>query len=577
MAARPRLVGLGALTVVALVLLPAAPAAAHAVLLRTTPAPQSTVKTAPRAVRLDFNEHVDVAFGAIRVFDVDAHRVDLGKIRTTNHGTSVLVPLRPLHDGTYSVTWRAVSADGHLVRGGFAFYVGAPSSISAAALPTDKGAGRLVGWTFGLVRFLWYGGFIVLVGAFVVRRFVWSPAVRATEANEEVAPETSARFRKRFRMIAIGAWVALVVGGALRLGFEAASVSGLPVARAFGGSALGDVLDTSFGHIWRWEIALAISLVVPLLTLTRRRPVVRPDAWLGAGAVLAGALAYTTARNGHARTDPHPLVATISIALHLVAGAVWVGGLLMILAGGIGAWRALEHPTRTRLAREVVVRFSTIAMVAVAVIVVTGTVNSWFDFAAVRDLWSNTYGRTVSAKIILLLIALALAARHRFVVPARLAQGDGREVGRFERSGVAESVILVAVIAVAAGLVAMVPGRSLAAQKNGPVNLEQRVGSGISVQLFLDDTASPPQIHLTFVDAGGIADAGVANATAVLHPPGVGAAPQTVALRLLSPGHFVGDVTLAGPGRYAVDLTGKDNGKVLSTTVRFNYRGTAKA
>src|SRR5207253_8780639 len=69
------------------VIVAAAPAAsAHAVLLRTDPAPQTTVKKAPAVVRLDFSEPVEVSFGAIRVFDVDANRVDRGSIRRAQGG-----------------------------------------------------------------------------------------------------------------------------------------------------------------------------------------------------------------------------------------------------------------------------------------------------------------------------------------------------------------------------------------------------------------------------------------------------------------------------------------------------------
>ena len=61
----------GSALVLAIVAATAGPAAAHAVLLRTDPSPQTTVKTPPVVVRLRFSEPVEVAFGAVRVFDVD--------------------------------------------------------------------------------------------------------------------------------------------------------------------------------------------------------------------------------------------------------------------------------------------------------------------------------------------------------------------------------------------------------------------------------------------------------------------------------------------------------------------------
>src|SRR5256885_5720251 len=178
----------GTVMVLAIVVSTAGPAAAHAVLLRTDPSPQTTVKTPPAEVRLVFSEAVEVAFGAVRVFDVDGKRVDKGQIRTENGRREVVVPAA-LPGGTYTVTWRVVSADGHPVHGGFQFYVGAPSTISAVAIKGDRGAGRVVGWGYGAVRFTWYTALLAVIGLVVVRRFVWTPAVRAARLADSAAAE----------------------------------------------------------------------------------------------------------------------------------------------------------------------------------------------------------------------------------------------------------------------------------------------------------------------------------------------------------------------------------------------------
>jgi len=163
--------------VVATVAVTAGPAAGHAVLLRTDPAPQTTVPTPPGAVRLRFSEPVEIAFGAVRVFDVDGKRVDNGKITTAAGRREVVVPAS-LPGGTYTVTWRVISTDGHRITGGFQFYVGAPSTISAVAVEPDSGSGPVVSWGYGAARFAWYAALLAVVGLVVMRRFVWTPAVR---------------------------------------------------------------------------------------------------------------------------------------------------------------------------------------------------------------------------------------------------------------------------------------------------------------------------------------------------------------------------------------------------------------
>src|SRR5438093_4333044 len=164
---------------VALVVVPATTASAHALLLQTEPSPQTTVRRSPDAIRLHFSEAVEVTFGAVRIFDVNGSRVDAGRISRVDGRRVVVVPVGHLEDGTYTVTWRVVSADGHPVHGGFVFYVGAPSSISAVAIEGERGAGRVVGWGYGAVRFAWYAALLAVIGLVVVRRFVWTPALRA--------------------------------------------------------------------------------------------------------------------------------------------------------------------------------------------------------------------------------------------------------------------------------------------------------------------------------------------------------------------------------------------------------------
>jgi hypothetical protein len=82
----------------------------------------------------------------------------------------------------------------------------------------------------------------------------------------------------------------------------------------------------------------------------------------------------------------------------------------------------------------------------------------------------------------------------------------------------------------------------------GPVSDERRVGA-YTVQLFVDPTrAGENDLHVTFVDAAGLAAGDMVNTEVGLAAGS--APPEPVGMRLLSPGHFVGEVTLARPGPY---------------------------
>lgn len=535
-------------------LAPASAASAHALLLRTEPGPQTTVKSAPTAIKLFFSEPVEVTFGAIRVFDVDGKRVDPGTLHRVGDGSEVDVPVSGLKDGTYTVTWRAVSADGHPVSGGFTFYVGNPSTISAVAIPSDQGAGRLVGWGFGAVRFAWFSALLVLVGAVVVRRWVWTPAVREAGLGTSEAAST---FRARFRPVLVGAWVALAVAGVLALLFQAATASGLSLLSAARPKVLSEVLGTNYGRYWLLQAGFTVAIAVPVAALaSRRRRGLHPSAWVALALLLGAVLAAAAALNGHARTAAHPALGVASVAVHLMAVAVWVGGLAVLVAVGVPAWRALAEEDRPALLRRVLPRFSRVAVGAVAVVIASGVLNAILELAHPSDLWRLTYGRVILAKVALLAVALVLAARHRWVFPKRLAAPASTPVAAvdaFERSSRWETALLALTVAVTAALVVLIPGRTVALAANGPVNQTARSGS-YTVQLYIDPTAvGANEVHVSFVTPTGLAASEVATVTVKLAP--LGTPPTTLAMRLISPGHFVGDANLSGPGRYDLSVS----------------------
>lgn len=552
-----------------------APAAsAHAILLRTEPSPQTTVTQPPTAVKLHFSEAAEATFGAIRVFDVDGHRVDSGTLSRADGDREVDVAVPRLKDGSYTVTWRVVSADGHPVHGGFSFYVGAPSTISAVAVAGDAGVGGLVTVGFGVDRFVWFASLFALIGLVVVRRWVWTPAVAAAGLGGSPA---AARFRARFARVLPTAWIVLLLAGGLSLVFQAASASGLSLATAAHPGVLAEVLHTAYGRLWLATMALTAAAGLGVFALVARRPVlgVRARRWVNPLLAAGAGLCLVAALNGHARTLPHEALGVTSVGVHLLAVSVWVGGLgALIVLGGL-SWRALAPAERRPLVGQLVRRFSRVGVGAVAVVVATGVLNAVLDLGAVSDLWRVRYGQVIVAKVVLLGVALALAARHRWALPRRLdAEGDegagGSDAVRgFGRSGAVELVALAAAAGLAAALVALVPGRSLALAANGPVNQEHRAGA-YTVQLFIDPTAvGANEVHVTYVTAQGLGAAEVTNARVILRP--AAGAPERVPMRIISPGHFVGDTTLAA-GAYQLDAS-DDQG--ASTTFDFRLKATS--
>ena len=125
---------LAAVAAVVVVLLPAAPAWAHATLVSSDPAKDATVSRAPASVTLTFSERLNPDFTTIAVSDATKQRMPAAPPAVdAERGTVSLI--RPLSNGAYTVAYRVVSVDGHTVQGSYLFTVADPA-LPAASVST---------------------------------------------------------------------------------------------------------------------------------------------------------------------------------------------------------------------------------------------------------------------------------------------------------------------------------------------------------------------------------------------------------------------------------------------------------
>lgn len=447
------------LTAVLTVLGGAGTASAHGALVSTDPAQNSVVPKQPPAVTLTFGEGVTLPSEALRVFDPAGKRADAG---TPEHADgradTVQVALRGgLADGTYTVAWQVISADSHPVGGAFTFSIGAPSasSVSVEELQGPRTDG-LISFLYGTGRAVAYAAFALLAGAAAFVLICW-PAGASV---------------RRVQRLLVAGWVGLlgstVVLMMLRGPYEQ-------------GSGIAPSADPAPAHAHvpvdeRIYVALAARLLllaasgVFLVLLVGQlgqsgtdaagRP--RSRSRLGAaGLTLAVGLSATWVVTDHASEGAQVWLALPVTALHLLAMAAWLGGLVTLVAG-----------LRQGLAPAAVERFSLVAFVSVTVLVLTGLYRSWREVGSWDALFGTEYGRLllIKAGCVTLMVGVAWISRSRLArlrTDAEAREGGSARAG-LRRSVLTESAVAVVVLVVTTMLTSTPPGRTARADASDP-------------------------------------------------------------------------------------------------------------
>jgi copper transport protein len=543
---------------IVLVLLVAAPAGAHAELVQSDPAPGAVLARAPERVTLTFTEDVDVASGAIRVFDADAERVDSGGVEST--GRTVTLPLPNLDAGSYVVTWRVTSTDAHPIHGAFTFQVGQAGAGAtsrevqglADRLLAEQGGDQIVGALYGGARFLVFAGLALLIGAVFFAVVIWPDARGSTRA---------------WRVAQCG-WLAVTLGTVAGLLLYGPYVEGLGLGDAFSTGLIGDTLDVRFGQVWLARLVLLLAMVPLLIMAFRRDPstsAVRavPRWWAPAMAVLAVLLAATPGLAGHAITGDWATAAVFADTIHVLAMALWLGGLVVLAVVTLARDASLE-------ARDAVERFSRLALGCIIALVVTGAFQTWRQVGSLDALRTTDFGRILVVKLVLVALVIVFAAFSREVVlrllPPPPEQRPGMpvvaggsdndrhahghdddeyevdvqlELRRLRRSVWAEIATAVLILVAASLLVNAAPAKTAVATagEGGVAGITLR-SDAVNVDVTLTPAvAGSNDVHVDTSDPNG-APKDVDELTVTMALPDRGIAPIDVPLRRLSPGHY---------------------------------------
>lgn len=432
-----RSIGLMVLTLGACALF-AAPAWAHATLVSSLPAAGAVVAS-PQLIQLTFSEASDPAASQIQLRDAAGKPVPgvsrplevPGDDKRLDVALSAVLP-----DGSYTVAWRSVALDGHAEEGSFGFRVAAgappaspPASPSAVAPSTGHGASHggalqppasTPGWVEalqGVGRYALYIGLILLVGGAATCWLVFKGVLVA---------ESHALVRSATLIAAVGV---------ILMTYAEARILGAPSLEPLWRTAAG-------GKLLQLGVAVWAGCGLALLVFE-----LAPSRWTIAivGAMAAVAM-LVRVLGGHADTGSMPLVAVPVQWVHMAAVGVWVGGLPWLLLGIRGHDRAFRAGA--------VARFSAVAGIGIAVVVLTGLLRAVNEIGSPSELFTTSYGLTLVAKVAVVALIAALGALNRYRLVPALARDDeaARPFRRAAGGEVVVGAIILVVVAVLTGL-----------------------------------------------------------------------------------------------------------------------------
>jgi copper transport protein len=493
--------------VAALLALPSS-ASAHAYLVKAVPVASGVLEAPPHTVELTFDEAVEPRFAIISVTNAAGRQETSGPVRRSPaNPDTLIVPLRPNPpQGWYLVYWRAISIDGHPVQGAFTYAVG-PNPGPAPQFPVPNISATATSTNLVIARWVMFLSVMTAIGLFVLRALIARPAVARTPAKIRRALSIALVLASVLGLLAIPAYLDFAIANdSLRSVFDVGELVPLFAVTAFGRSYVDMTLCFALFSLAAW-----ISLWVDRPDRERRS--IAELLATGGALLAAAAVLIVPGAAGHAaQASPRGLALAFDW-LHLLAGSLWLGGLVGLLV----FWASLPAGNRVGGLAVLVPRFSNVAFVSVLVLLGAGIGSTVIHLPAVNALWDTGYGVAILVKIGLLYTAVWVARVNLLRVKPRLvAAREHPELGEqaahlLRRLVSAEVVVLTGAVFTAAILSSLAPPPPSFALQNsalaqvGPGRVARtvtRAGYVLQVLVSPNRAAGPDSFALRITKGG---------------------------------------------------------------------------
>jgi copper resistance protein D len=268
-----------------------------------------------------------------------------------------------------------------------------------------------------LVRWLHLSASILLASLFLFETAILVPA--AKEPSSEIGRLLDTIQRLTWRT-AFWAFLAALISWFAWSWLVASTMTGDDLVECLqSGDWLTVLTGTQFGHIWLFRviITLVVGSILCVVARTAERRSALPTTLAGLSVIALASLAW--AGHGAATPGPFGIVHVLGDALHLITTAFWPGALVP-LALFLLLLRKSSQVQTIVLAARVVRRFSASSLTAVALLGMTGLINSTFMVGSFPALLASAYGQILVSKLTLFFAMIGFGAWNLFVLKPRI-------------------------------------------------------------------------------------------------------------------------------------------------------------
>ncbi len=434
---------------------------AHALLVRADPQPNSELTQPPDSLQFWFSEPLEETFTGARILDVAGAEIPTGAPQfDPADPTHLTLPLETIEPGVYTVVWQTLSSvDGHEWIGSFPLTILNPDGTRPAGTAVEVTTHREEGLpplTDSLLRWLSLLGAALLVGPLSMRWLL---------ARSEAGDSADSLVEPLISSTAIVGVILLIASGWLQFLFQSLRLGGM-------GDFPELLLATRPGRlllIRQTLLAGVIPLLYPngWAKILFRRPlppglaprlwslffvlhawligfalggtlIYGPNLWIFVAAfmfvgsawselffggeatwhrpfpqrtwatLLTAAALFTFAASSHAAAASGSAWAIAADFAHLIAAAVWAGGLIFLALLLLQQHRRQAEPDPVQMV-PLLKRYSLSAQIAVFLLALTGLLSSFVQLPSAASLFATTYGRVLLIKLIIVAAILALA------------------------------------------------------------------------------------------------------------------------------------------------------------------------